>query len=629
VKLNQCGSPLIISLYCPLSGDKERKIKLVREVARLKLQVINSPFNEEQVKLLNELLPKLTGDQRIWLNGYLSAPQATIDAIVEEATSTVKTITQTVTILYGSQTGNSQGLAEKYASALKNNDVDVTISSLTKFKPNNLKKVTNLLLIISTHGEGDPPDQAIQFYEFLHSKRAPKLENLHYSVLALGDSSYEFFCKTGKDFDKQFAKLGAIRIVPRTDCDVDYDDAATQWFSAVQQKLLQQNNLAVTSSTQNPIAQGDSTYSRKNPFYAEVLESINLNGRGSNKETHHIELSIEGSNFHFEPGDSVGILPENDDKLVDALLTALQFNAQTEVNVFEESLPLKNALQKRLEITVLSKPLLQKIASYTEHKDFTKLLEDANAWKDYAKGRDLLDVVEDFAPFTWDAQQFVDLLRKIPARLYSIASSQKANNDEVHLTIGKVSYETNGRQRLGVCSGSVAERIQIGDTLPIYVHKNPNFRLPEHEDTPIIMIGAGTGVAPYRAFLEEREELGIEGKAWLIFGDQHFVTDFLYQTDWQRWLASGTLTQMHVAFSRDTDKKIYVQHKIEENAASFYEWLEQGAVIYVCGDEKSMAADVDAIIHRVIEQQGQKTPEEAKAFVNELKQQNRYQRDVY
>lgn len=601
----------------------------IREVARLKLQVVNSPFNEEQVKLLNELLPKLTGEQRIWLNGFLSAPLVTIDPVVEEVTPIVKTITKTVTILYGSQTGNSQGLAEKYASALKDNDVDVTISSLATFKPNNLKKVTNLLLIVSTHGEGDPPDQAIQFYEFLHSKRAPKLEQLYYSVLALGDSSYEFFCKTGKDFDEQLAKLGATRIVPRTDCDVDYDVEAARWFSAVQQELLQQTDVAEITTTQNKTAQGDTTYSRKNPFYAEVLENINLNGRGSNKETRHIELSIEGANFYFEPGDSIGIQPENDERLVDALITALQFDPQTEVNVFEESLPLKDVLQTKLEITVLSRPLLQKIGAYTVRQEFTKLLEDSNSWKDYAKGRDLLDVVEDFAPFTWDAQQFVDLLRKIPARLYSIASSQKANSEEVHLTIGKVSYETNGRQRLGVCSGSVAERIQIGDTLPVYVHKNPNFKLPEHEDTPIIMIGAGTGVAPYRAFLEEREELGIGGKAWLIFGDQHFVTDFLYQTDWQGWLSSGTLSQLHVAFSRDTDRKIYVQHKIEENAVAFYEWLEQGAVIYVCGDKESMAADVDATIRRVIEQQGQKTPEEAKAFVNELKQQKRYQRDVY
>jgi len=594
----------------------------------LKLQVINSPFNEEQVKLLNELLPQLTLEQKIWLNGYLSAAQATQEPIVVTAPATTQSITKTMTILYGSQTGNSQGLAEKYASLLEAQNVDVTVSSLGKFKASNLKKITNLLLIVSTHGEGDPPDQAIQFYEFLHSKRAPKLEHLQYSVLALGDSSYEFFCKTGKDFDEQFAKLGATRMVPRTDCDVDYDDAAAQWFSAVQQEFLKQATAISVTSTESDEILGATTYSRKNPFYAEVLENINLNGRGSNKETRHLELSIEGANFQFEPGDSIGIQPENSESLVDALLVALQFDPATEVTVFDEILSLKNALQKRLEITVLSKPVLEKIKAYTEHNEFSRLLEEPNAWKDYAKGRDLLDVVEDFAPFTWSAQQFVDILRKIPSRLYSIASSQLANNDEVHLTISKVSYETNGRQRLGVCSGSVAD-LQIGDTLPIYVHKNPNFRLPEQKETPIIMIGAGTGIAPYRAFLEEREELGVVGKAWLIFGDQHFVTDFLYQTDWQRWLASGTLSQMHIAFSRDTDKKIYVQHKIEENAANFYEWLEQGAVIYVCGDEKSMAADVDATIHRIIEQQGQKSSEQAKTFVQELKQQKRYQRDVY
>lgn len=594
----------------------------------MKLQVINSPFSEKQVKLLNELLPILTAEQKIWLNGYLSAPQATIDGIVEEVLPAKAPTTKTVTVLYGSQTGNSQGIAEKYAEALKQNDVEVTITSLAKFKPNNLKKTTNLLLVVSTHGEGEPPDQAIQFYDFLHSKRAPKLEHLQYSVLALGDSSYEFFCKTGKDFDEQFEKLGATRIAPRVDCDLDYDEPAAQWFSSVQQELLQNANTE-TVSEQTAVVQGESAYSRKNPFHAEVLENINLNGRGSNKETYHVELAIEGANFNFEPGDSIGIHPENEEALVEALLTALQFGGQEKVTVFDETYSLKEALQKKLEITVLSKPLLQKVSAYTVHKDFAKLLEDDSARKEFVYGRDLLDVVEEFAPFTWDAQQFASLLRKIPARLYSIASSQKVNSDEVHLTIGKVSYETNGRVRQGVCSGSVAERIQVGDTLPIYVHSNQNFRLPEQEDTPIIMIGAGTGIAPFRAFLEEREELGVNGKSWLFFGDQHFVTDYLYQTDCHRWLASGTLTQMDVAFSRDTDKKVYVQHKIEENAAAIYEWIEQGAVIYVCGDEKTMAADVDQTIHRIIEKQGQKTAEEAKALVNELKQQKRYQRDVY
>jgi len=590
---------------------------------------MNSPFNEEQVKLLNELLPNLTREQKIWLSGYLSAPLAAIDTkVVEEAKVSVVPATKTVTLLYGSQTGNSQGLAEKYANVLQANDMEVTVTSLAKFKPNNLKKITNLLLVVSTHGEGEPPDQAIQFYEFLHSKRAPKLEHLNFSVLALGDSSYEFFCKTGQDFDAQFEKLGATRIVPRTDCDVDYDEAAAAWFTAVQQALLQHTDTVLTAKSA-PITEGEATYTRKNPYYAEVLENINLNGRGSNKETRHIELSIEGANLAFKPGDSIGILPENDESLVNALITALQFNPLTEVTVFDEAMQLKDALLKKVEITVLSKPLLQKISAFTVHPKFAELWDSTSAWKDYARGRDLLDVVEDFGPFTWDAQQFVALLRKIPARLYSIASSQLANSEEVHLTIGKVSYETNGRVRFGVCSGSIAERIQVGDTIPIYVHKNPNFRLPEQADTPIIMIGAGTGIAPYRAFLEEREESGVIGKSWLIFGDQHFMTDFLYQTDWQRWLASGTLTKMDVAFSRDTDKKIYVQHKIEEQAQAFYEWLEQGAVIYVCGDEKSMAADVDQTIRRIIEQQGHKTPEEVQAYMNELKQQKRYQRDVY
>ncbi len=327
----------------------------------MKLQVINSPFSEEQVKLLNELLPKLTVEQKIWLNGYLSASQAAVNAVVEEAPLTVTPTTKAVTVLYGSQTGNSQGLAEKYAAILKENDVEVTISSLASFKPNNLKKTTNLLLVVSTHGEGEPPDQAIQFYDFLYSKRAPKLQHLHYSVLALGDSSYEYFCKTGKDFDEQFEKLGATRIAPRTDCDLDYDEPAAQWFTAVQEALLRSTATAtITNNGEVDVKGAKSSYSRKNPFYAEVLEILNLNGRGSNKETYHVELAIEGADFHFEPGDSIGIQPENDESLVDALLTALQLEGQSKVTVLEESLTLKEALQKKLEITVLSKPLLQK-----------------------------------------------------------------------------------------------------------------------------------------------------------------------------------------------------------------------------------------------------------------------------
>ncbi|MER1998536.1 MAG: sulfite reductase [NADPH] flavoprotein alpha-component, partial [Lysinibacillus sp.] len=290
---------------------------------------------------------------------------------------------------------------------------------------------------------------------------------------------------------------------------------------------------------------------------------------------------------------------------------------------------LADALRKKLEITVLSKPLLKKLAAFTDNPNFTALLEDEVEVKNYIYGRDLLDVVQTFGPFTWTAQQFVEQLRKIPVRLYSIASSIKANEEEVHLTIGKVFYEVDGRNRLGVASGQVAERLEIGDKIPVYVHKNPNFRLPENPETPIIMIGAGTGIAPYRSFLEERAEEGIEGKSWLFFGDQHFVTDFLYQTELQRYLAEGTLTNLSVAFSRDTEHKVYVQHRLLENAEELYKWIEEGAVIYICGDEKRMAHDVDTTLRQIIAAQGEKSLDEAKAYLDELKQQKRYQRDVY
>ena len=320
--------------------------------------------------------------------------------------------------------------------------------------------------------------------------------------------------------------------------------------------MLSSTDEIVVTTTEAAVASTEVNYSKNNPFYAEVLANINLNGRGSNKETRHLELSLEGSGLTYEPGDSLGIIPQNDDQLVEALIQALGFDANEVVTVKDEKLSLQQALTSNLEITVLSKPLLQKIVAFTTNKEFAELLAQDNAWKEFAYGRDLLDVVEKFGPFTWTPQQFVELLRKIPARLYSIASSQRANEEEVHLTIGKVSYVQDQRARLGVCSGLVAERLQEGDKLPIYIHKNPNFKLPQDDQIPIIMIGAGTGIAPFRSFIEDRAEAGVEGKSWLFFGDQHFVTDFLYQIEWQRWLAEGALTKMDVAFSRDSSKSI-------------------------------------------------------------------------
>ena len=604
----------------------------------LTLNHTNSPFTEAQTKLINELYPTLTDFQKIWLNGYLSAVQSfgatnqAIEVTVSEqgqAVTVLESVKQEATILYGSQTGNAQGVAERLKAALEAQGVETTIAAMSAFKTNNLKKLTNLFVVTSTHGEGEPPDNAISLHNFLYSKRAPKLDNVSFSVLSLGDSSYEFFCKTGIDFDEQLEKLGAKRIVSRVDCDLDYDDQAAEWVTEVVAALAVATPSAQAVPEATTTVKEASAYNKNNPFYAEVLESINLNGRGSNKHTRHLELSLEGSGLTYEPGDSLGVIPENDENLVTALLLSLGFDGSEQVTLKDGDFALVDALQKKLEITVLSKPLLQKFAAFTDNPEFAALLADEAKVKEYIYGRDLLDVVQTFGPFTWTAQQLVEQLRKIPVRLYSIASSQKANEDEVHLTIGKVFYEVDGRERLGVASGQVAERLEIGQTIPVYVHKNPNFRLPENPQTPIIMIGAGTGIAPYRSFLEERAEEGVDGKSWLFFGDQHFVTDFLYQTELQGYLADGTLTNLSVAFSRDTEHKIYVQHRLLENADELYNWIEEGAVIYICGDEKRMAHDVDATLRQIIAQKSGKSVEEAAAYLDELKQQKRYQRDVY
>jgi sulfite reductase (NADPH) flavoprotein alpha-component len=623
----------------------------------LVLQVINSPFNQEQADLLNRLLPTLTESQRLWFSGYLAAlgaagaagagamgaaGSAAAIGTAPAAAAGVNTaaISKEVTVLFGSQTGNSSKLAKTLAKQLQEKGFEVAVSSMSDFKPNGLKKVQNLLILVSTHGEGEPPDNAISFYEFLHSKRAPRLEETRFSVLALGDTSYEFFCQTGKDFDKRLEELGAKRLADRVDCDVDFDESAAEWMNSVLAALSAASGganaagaAAVSNQASAAAGGGDSEYSRSNPFQAEILENINLNGRGSSRETRHIEISLEGSNLQYEPGDSLGVYPENHPRLVEELIAAMRWNAEDSVAVGKngEERPLREALLRNFEITVLTKPLLEQVAKLAPSSGLKELLEAGRAeeLKAYIKERDLLDLVQDYSLQGIPARDLVSVLRKIPPRLYSIASSPKATPDEVHITVRAVRYESQGRDRYGVCSVQLAERLQSGDKLPVFIQQNPNFKLPEDPQTPIIMIGPGTGVAPFRAFLAEREETGAQGKTWLFYGDQHFSTDFLYQIEWQRWLKDGVLTHMDVAFSRDTDRKVYVQHRMQEKSRELYQWLQEGAYIYVCGDEKRMAHDVHAALCSILEQEGSLSPDEAAEYLARMQQQRRYQRDVY
>jgi sulfite reductase (NADPH) flavoprotein alpha-component len=606
----------------------------------LLLKVTNSPFTQEQAELLNKLLPTLSDSQKLWLSGYFSAAQFTSASVDSEGHATVvsaETATsftsREVTILYGSQTGNAQSLAKKAGKTLEGNGYSATVSSMSDFKTNQLKKVENLLIIVSTHGEGDPPDNALSFHEFLHGRRAPKLEGVHFSVLSLGDSSYEFFCQTGKEFDSRLEELGGTRIYPRVDCDLDYDDPAGEWLEGILKRLNEGEGENVSKQADAPLQVADSAYSRTNPFKAEVLENINLNGRGSNKETRHLELLLEGSGITYKPGDSLGVYPENDTSLVSQLLDTLPWEPETRITVNKQgdALTLKDALTTYYEITVLTTPLMEKAAKLSTNEELLELAESGNKEKlnSYLYGRDLLDLVRDFGVWGDSAQEFVSILRKIPARLYSIASSLAANPDEVHLTIGAVRYEAHERKRNGVCSTYCADVINPGDSMLVYVQPNDNFKMPDDPETPIIMIGPGTGVAPFRAFMQEREETGTKGKSWLFFGDQHFVTDFLYQTEWQRWLKEGVLTKMDVAFSRDTAEKVYVQHRMLENSKELFEWLEEGAAVFICGDEKNMAKDVHNTLITIIETEGGMMKEQAEAYLADMQQQKRYQRDVY
>ncbi|MBP2000286.1 sulfite reductase (NADPH) flavoprotein alpha-component [Paenibacillus shirakamiensis] len=619
----------------------------------MELQVTNSPFNQEQVELLNRLLPTLVDSQRIWLGGYLAAIQyagigtnqnavlsSTVAGDTAPAASAIpvsqsSTQSKSVTVVFGSQTGNSDALGKKVAKKLEAQGFEVTVSSMGSYKTGNLKKVENLLIVVSTQGEGEPPDNAIPFYEFLFSKRAPQLPNLRYSVLGLGDTSYEFFCQTGKDFDKRLEELGGHRIADRVDCDVDFDEAAGEWIEKVLLALGQgqADLLSEVKAIDSGALASESEFSRTNPFQAEVLQNLNLNGRGSQRETRHVELSLEGSNLHYQPGDSLGIYPENHPRLVDELIEALGWNAQELVPVSKsgDQQLLRNALLRHFEITVLTKPLLAQITELTGSPSLA-ILQSAGheqELRDYLADRDLLDLVVDHSLIGVTAQQLVPLLRKIPARLYSIASSLQSNPDEVHITVRTVRYDLQGRDRYGVCSVQLAERLESGESIPVYIQHNPNFKLPEDPNTPIIMIGPGTGVAPFRAFIGEREETGAQGKSWLFYGDQHFSTDFLYQTEWQHWLKEGALTRMDVAFSRDRDQKVYVQHRMLEKAKELYQWLQEGAALYVCGDEKKMAHDVHAALVTILEQEGNLSPEAAADYLTQLQQQKRYQRDVY
>ena len=580
------------------------------------LPVSAPPLTAEQTTTLHSVVDQLSPAQKQWVSGYVAGLAAVndISAAVTPATAPIASPESQLTVLFGSQTGNGEQIARQLAASVEAAGYSARLASLADYKPANLKREKYVAFVVSTHGEGDPPDDAELFREFLLSDRAPKLPDLKYSVLALGDSSYVNFCQAGREFDVRLEELGATRISPIAECDLDYDEAAAEWSGKILTALPEL--LEKSAVSQQPIlraVESTSAYDKNNPFEAEVLANQKITGGNSTKDVRHIELSIEGSGLVYEPGDSLAVVAENPPQLLAELGAEIKD-------------PDTNILVDR-EITALSVGFLREWAVLAESAELSAILDDKEALGEFLDNHQLIDVIREYRAEV-SAEQLAALLRPLSPRSYSIASSLAANPDEVHLTVAPVQYEAFGSEHWGAASTYLADRVEVGDTVKVFVERNSRFRLPA-PDVPVIMIGPGTGVAPFRAFVEERVEQGATGDNWLFFGDRNFDSDFLYQIEWLRHLKAGNLTNLDVAFSRDQRKKIYVQDRIREKASEVYEWLERGASIYVCGDAKHMAGDVHEALIDVIAEQARIDRDVAEQRLKETRQAGRYQRDVY
>jgi len=607
-----------------------------------------------------------TPEQRAWLNGYLAGLFA--DANVGEVAAPPRSAseekrTEALLVMYGSQSGNAEQLARHLAKEAEKRRFAPRVMEMNAFASVDFANEQRFVIVTSTWGDGDPPENAAAFWQHLNSHAAPRLDHLSYSVLALGDKNYSDFCGAGKKFDERLEQLGARRIHPRADCDVDYETTAKQWMEGLWSALEKVGQASRLSPIEKESAetagpgfselllstgsesgkmsdprhglnhQTPTICNRNNPFPARLIVNRKLNSAGSAKDTRHLEISLDRSGLNYEVGDALGVMPVNCPALVNDLLQALGCDGEEAVSDARgRETSLRQALLTSYQITQPSTDLLRLLSERPGDAKSKSLLDPARraALDKFLDGREVIDFLLNFPSIKFTPADFVALLSRLQPRLYSIASSLKAHPGEVHLTVAVVRYERHGRRRQGVCSTFLAERVEINQTpLPVFVQPSHGFRLPSHGNRPVIMIGPGTGIAPFRAFLEERRAIGANGRNWLFFGDQCQAHDFLYREELEAMLAGGTLTRLDTAFSRDQNEKIYVQHRMLENAGGFWTWLEEGAHVYVCGDAKRMAKDVDAALHEVIRKAGGKSPEQAAEYVQKLKTEKRYQRDVY
>ena len=584
-----------------------------------------------------------TPSQRAWLNGFLAGMfcQTSSGAIAAPAVAAKPK----VSVLFGSQSGNAESIAKRLVKEAKKQGYEATIAALEKASPAALAQEKCALIVTSTWGEGDPPDNAVKFWEQLKSENDLKLSSLNYSVLALGDTNYQHFCGFGKTLDSRLEALGAKRIFERVDCNVDFEAGAARWqtgiFEALKSVDLMGGAAQLNGSTNGaapllepvPAEEKEAGYSRKNPFLARLVVNRKLTGEGSEKDTRHFEISLKGSGLTYEAGDALGIMPMNSPELVDEILKALQFDGEEEVSGPEgNKMPIRLGLLREYQIKAPHRKFLEAMAEHDAADQYLKELINSDVRTELDKflwGREIIDFLLESPGVKFSAEEFVSLLKKLQPRLYSIASSLKAHPEEVHLTVDTVRYEIHGRKRKGVCSNFLAERAGKETPVPVFIQVSKHFRVPEDGNKPIIMVGPGTGIAPFRAFLEERKATGAKGGNWLFFGAQKSSCDFFYKEELETYQRDGVLTRFDTAFSRDQNYKIYVQTRMVENAKELWDWLEQGAHFYVCGDASRMAKDVDKALHEIVKIAGDRSEEAAGEYIQKLKSDKRYQRDVY
>ncbi|HCT7443857.1 TPA: NADPH-dependent assimilatory sulfite reductase flavoprotein subunit [Klebsiella variicola] len=588
------------------------------------------PLNPEQLARLQAATTDFTPTQLAWVSGYfwgvLNQQSGAAVAVPAQAAEV-----PSITLISASQTGNARRVAEALRDDLLAAKLNVKLVNAGDYKFKQIAAEKLLVVVTSTQGEGEPPEEAVALHKFLFSKKAPKLDGTAFAVFGLGDTSYEFFCQSGKDFDSKLAELGAERLLDRVDADVEYQTAAAEWRARVVEVLKARAPVAAPAQLATSGAVNDihtSPYTKEAPLSATLSVNQKITGRDSEKDVRHIEIDLGDSGLRYQPGDALGVWYQNDPQLVKELVELLWLKGDEPVTVDGKTLPLAEALEWHFELTVNTATIVENYATLTRSESLLPLVGDKAQLQQYAVATPIVDMVR-FSPAQLDAEALIGLLRPLTPRLYSIASSQAEVESEVHVTVGVVRYEIEGRARAGGASSFLADRVEEDGEVRVFIEHNDNFRLPANPETPVIMIGPGTGIAPFRAFMQQRAADGAQGKNWLFFGNPHFTEDFLYQVEWQSYVKEGLLTRIDLAWSRDQQQKVYVQDKLREQGAELWRWINDGAHIYVCGDANRMAKDVEHTLLEVIAEYGAMDAEAADEFLSELRVERRYQRDVY